>query len=148
MNYLNENGEDGVCVFDFIFVKKLEDDFNLFYKGRVTSYGKKGMFLCRDSRGFCWIEVFKNLDRFYKLESNLMEDTFFVTARVHFRNPKERFVIKKNKNIEFEGEKGNIIVSFDSGPCYVAYESKNKGIEIIPIHTNGYTKPLIHLSFA
>jgi len=147
MGNLQKNGEHDIFVSDFIFVKKLEENFSLFYKGNITSYGKKGMFLCRDSRGFCWIEAFKNLDRFYNLEANLIEDAFFVTARVHFRNPKEHFILKKDKNIEFEGGKGNIIVSFDSGPCYVAYEAKNKGIEIIPIHTNGYTKPSISLSF-
>jgi hypothetical protein len=147
MGSLHKYGENDIFVSDFIFVKKLEEDFNLFYKGRVTSYGKKGMFLCRDSRGFCWIEVFKNLNRFYKLEVNLMEDTFFVTARVHFRNPGEPFVLTKNKSVEFNGGEGNIIVSLDSGPCYVAYESSSKGIEIIPIHTNGYIKPQISLSF-
>ncbi len=97
MGILKKDDKHRIFTYDFIFVVKLEEDTNLYYKGEITSCGKKGMFLCRDSRGFCWIETFINLSRFYKLEFNLQEGTFFVTARVYFRNPGEPFVLKKIK---------------------------------------------------
>jgi len=120
-----------------IFVQELKHSFDVIYKGKVVSYGRKGMYLCHNSDGFRWVETKENLLKYYRIISRVSEVCFIATTKVNRKVPGEPFSIKHGSTVIFTGDYNDIYISYISGVSYIFNGNSPKIAPITYLHADG-----------